>query len=191
VDAFARHPEALAAVGGAQIFSTTMAGDQLIREDPPIRQDEFWHRVIEGHPVTNAWFFRSQVFLRVGLMDTGYRFSADREFLIRAALAGVRPIPISMAIYRYRQHPGSATISAEGSRDAKRGEQRLLVIGEGMRLLEGFLGQDGIPAEVRGHLRDAHGATCYRGAATSFYHGRFTTGFHAIRQGLRYDRSGR
>jgi len=187
VDAFAEHPEALAAVGGAQIFSTTLAGTQLIREDPPIRPDEFWQRVIQGHPVTNAWFFRAEVFERVGPMDTGYRFAADREFLIRCALAGVRPTPIPMILYRYRQHPGSATISVEGSREAKRGAQRLLVLGEGMRLLEGFLAQQGIPSDVRGHLRDAHSATCYRAAATAFYHRRFKIGFHAVRQGLRHD----
>jgi glycosyltransferase involved in cell wall biosynthesis len=187
VEAFAKHPETLAVVGGAQIFTSATAGIQVVREDSPIQRDEFWPRVIDGHPVTNAWFFRRLVFERVGMMDTGYRFAADREFLIRAGLAGVRPIPIPMVLYRYRQHPGSATISAEGSRAAQRGAQRLLVIGEGMRLLEGFLGQPGIPAEVRGHLRDAHSVTCYRGAATSFYHHRFRSGFHAIRQGLRYD----
>jgi glycosyltransferase involved in cell wall biosynthesis len=186
-DAFAAHPEALAAVGGAEIFSTPAGGPEPLETYPPIGPGEFWYRVIEGHPVTNAWFFRSEVFERVGVMDTGYRFSADREFLIRAALAGVRPIPIPMILYRYRQHPGSATISAERSRDAKRGSQRLLVIEEGMRLLEGFLGQDGVPADVRGQLRHAHSVTCYRGAATSFYHRRFRMGFHAIRQGLRYD----
>ena len=187
VDAFAAHSQALAVVGGAQIFAATPAGAQLVREDPPIRQDEFWARVIDGHPVTNAWFFRREVFERVGLMDTGYRFAADREFLIRASLAGVRPIPIPRVLYRYRQHPGSATISTQGSREAKGGAQRLLVLEEAMRLLEGFLRPDGIPAEVRGHLRSAHSATCYRAAATGFYHGRFRIGFHAIRQGLRYD----
>jgi glycosyltransferase involved in cell wall biosynthesis len=187
VDAFERHPEALAVVGGAQISAATPTGVELVREDPPIRQDEFWARVIDGHPVTNAWFFRREVFERVGLMDAGYRFAADREFLIRVSLAGVRPIPIPMVLYRYRQHPGSATISTEGSREAKGGAQRLLVLEEAMRLLEGFLGRDDIAPEVRGHLRSAHSATCYRATVTAFYHGRFRTGFRAIGQGLRYD----
>jgi hypothetical protein len=184
---FAENPDALAVVGRAQVFSAAAGRDRLVREDPAIESDEFWYRVIQGHPVTNAWFFRREVFGRVGLLDTGYRFAADREFLIRAALAGVRPVTIPVPLYLYRQHPGSATISPEDSRQARRGAQRLLVLSEGMRLLEGFLGQDGIPAEARRHLKSAHSAACYRATATAVYHRRFSTALTAIRQGFRFD----
>jgi len=184
---FAENPNALAVVGGAQIFSTASGGKRLVREDPAIKPDEFWYRVIQGHPVTNAWFFRREVFSRVGPMNPGYRLAADREFLIRAALAGVRPAMIPLPLYLYRQHPESATISPEDSRQASRGARRLLVLSEGMRLLEGFLGQDGIPVEARRYLKSAHGAACYRATATAVYHRRFRTAFEAIRQGFRYD----
>jgi hypothetical protein len=120
-------------------------------------------------------------------MDTNYRFAGDREFLIRAALAGVRPVSIPMSLYHYREHAGSATVSAEDSREARRGAQRLLVIGEEIGLLEKFLDRSDVPAEAHGSLRSAHGAACYRGAATALYHRRLRLAAHAIRQGFRYD----
>lgn len=184
---FAQNQRIAAIVGSAQIYALGNETASAIRQIPEIQSQGFWYRVIEGHPVTNAWFFRTEVFSRVGAMDPSYRFAADREFLIRAAIAGVRPLPISKPLYCYRQHPGSATISPEDSREVKRGAQRLQVIGESMRLLEGFLDRQGLPAEARYYLRSAHGAACYRATATALYHHRFRTAFHAIRLGFRYD----
>ena len=154
----------------------------------PIQPDELWYRVIQGHPVTNAWFWRREVFEWIGLMHTDYRFAADREFLIRAILGGVRPIALPLTLYLYRQHPDSATISAEGSHLPGRGAQRLQVITEGMRLLEGFLDKDDIPEEGRLYLKSAHSASCYRCAAIALYHRRWGLAAYAFRQGMRYDR---
>ena len=185
--AFQAHPDAMAIVGGTQIFSVHSGERRLVRENPPIQPAEFWYRVIKGAPVTNAWFFRREVFQRVGLMNTNYRFAADREFLIRLALAGIRPEPVDSVLYHYRQHAGSATIGSQGSRDPQRGEQRLLVLEEGMHLLEGFLDQDDIPSEARYFLKSAHSTACYRAPMTALYHRHIKTGIHAIRLGFRYD----
>jgi glycosyltransferase involved in cell wall biosynthesis len=185
--AFAEHADAEAVVGGAETFTASLIGTQIIREDPPILPQEFWYRIIRGHPVTNAWFFSRAVFARIGALDAGYRFAGDREFLIRAALAGVRPAVIPMILYLYREHADSATISAEDSRQARRGNQRLAKLGEDICLQEGFLKRDDIPSEARRELRAAHSADCYRAAVTALYHRRFSLGWQAMRLGLRYD----
>jgi glycosyltransferase involved in cell wall biosynthesis len=187
--AFADHVDAMAVVGGAQIYSIDSGERHLLRENPPIRPDEFWFRVIKGHPVTNAWFFRREVFERVGHMNSSYRFAADREFLIRVALAGIRPSPVDSVLYHYRQHAGSATIGSQGSRDPQRGEQRLLVLKEGMRLLESFLNQKDIPPEARYFLKSAHSRACYRATATALYHRHLPDAIQGIRQGWQYDNS--
>jgi glycosyltransferase involved in cell wall biosynthesis len=184
---FAGDPGTQAVVGGAQVLAGDSAGTRIVKDVPPIRPEEFWYRLIQGHPVTNAWFLRREIFARVGLMDAGYQYAGDREFLIRAALAGVRPVALSATLYCYRQHAGSATISNEDSREAKRGSQRLAVLWEEIRLQEGFLGQTRIADEPRRQLRAAHSSSCYRASMTAFYHRRFSLGLTAARQGLRYD----
>jgi GT2 family glycosyltransferase len=185
--AFADHPDAEAIVGGAQILADGPAGRRVVKEALAIRPEEFWYRVVQGHPVTNAWFFRREVFVRVGVMDPGYRLAGDREFLIRAALAGVRPVAVPMTLYQYREHTGSATISSEDSREARRGTQRLALLWEDIRLQEGFLNQDGIAAEPRKQLKAAHSVACYRASMTALYQRRFSLGLEAARRGLRYD----
>jgi glycosyltransferase involved in cell wall biosynthesis len=186
--AFEARADTLAIVGGTQVYSTASGERQLVRENLPIQPEEFWYRVIKGHPGTNAWFFRRQVFERVGVMNTNYRFAADREFLIRVALSGIRPIPVGSVLYHYRQHADSATIGSQGSRDPGRGAQRLLVLEEDLRLLEGFLNQKDIPPEARYFLKSAHTTACYRATATSLYHRQYRDAFQAVKRGWQHDR---
>jgi glycosyltransferase involved in cell wall biosynthesis len=187
VSVFDEHPEALAVVGGASIFADAPGGRGIVREDTAISPGDFWYRVIRGHPVTNAWFWRREVFTRIGLMDPSYHFAGDREFLIRAALAGVRPAIVPMTLYQYRQHPESVTISGEDSRQPRRGAQRLLVLGEDIRLQEGFLDRQSIPPEAYRELKTAHSTACSKAAVTAFYHRRFRLALWAARHGFRYN----
>ncbi len=113
VTAFEQNPQALAVVGGITTFTEGPTGLEIIETVPTIETDEFWIRLIRGHPVTNAWFFRpTGIRARGGYFDEHHLYSSDRYFLIRAALDGdVRPIPIHQILYQYRKHSGSATIS--------------------------------------------------------------------------------
>jgi hypothetical protein len=120
-------------------------------------------------------------------MDPSYHFAGDREFLIRAALAGVRPAIVPMTLYQYRQHPESVTISGEDSRQPRRGAQRLLVLGEDIRLQEGFLDRQSIPPEAYRELKTAHSTACSKAAVTAFYHRRFRLALWAARHGFRYN----
>jgi glycosyltransferase involved in cell wall biosynthesis len=182
--AFDRHPEALAVVGGVSTFVDGPNGPVTVNTVPPIEPDELWYRLIQGHPVTNAWFFRPAVFEKVGYFDDRSLYSSDRYFLIRLALdGGVRPVPIRQTLYHYRQHSGSATISTIDSRSPKYGRLRMKFLQEDVDALEEFLRRPDLPGEVRRRMRREHGERCYRLSATAFYHRRWRVAFEAARRG--------
>ena len=74
-------------------------------------------RMLRGVSVFNARFFRRSFALRVGPFDLAYRIAADRDFLVRAALARPRSIVVPQMVYRYRSHAGSLTVH-ESDRNA-------------------------------------------------------------------------
>lgn len=186
-ESFARHPGAQAVVGGAEVFLDESGQRRVIRSTPTIQADEFWFRVVVGSPVSNAWFFRRELFREVGGFDTSYRYVADREFLIRLGLFGVRPVSIPRTLYLYRCHPGSATVTSLDSRSPERGLLRRKVLSENIRMLESFLNQRALLPSVRFHLRYAHSEQCYKLAATALYHRCWKEAGYAIKQGWRYE----
>lgn len=70
-----------------------------------------------GIPAINARLFRASTFRSVGPFRTDLGVGADREFLVRALLRGVRGIGVRVPVYHYRSHPGSLTLA--GGRDAR------------------------------------------------------------------------
>ena len=187
-EGFAKNPAALAIVGGAATFQNNSGPLEFIRHASPIGSDELWYRLIQGPPVTNAWFFQKRMFDQTGYFDSSMHFAADRYFLIRVALDhGVRPIPVDEELYYYRQHSGSVTINPLDSRDPRRGLQRIGFLWEDVIALEGFLDRPVLPGEVRRCMRREHGERCYRLAATALYHQQWRTAGRAIRHGFRYD----
>src|SRR4029453_11506969 len=66
--------------------------------------------MLTGNPVFNTRFFRRRFLERVGQFDLEFPIGADREWLLRAALANPRQTVLPSLIYRYREHPGSLTI---------------------------------------------------------------------------------
>jgi glycosyltransferase involved in cell wall biosynthesis len=188
VETFDQHPEAEAVVGGTEVFTEDESGIHITEADGTIEPWEFWYRIIQGHPVTNAWFFRRRVFERLGGFDTRLRWAADRKYLIHITLdGGVRPIPIHKMLYRYRQHSGSATITDLDSRDPRYGFTRIKILQEDVCLLGEFLERKRLPAEVRRRLRREHGERCYRLAATAVYHRQGKIAWTAMKSGFRQD----
>jgi glycosyltransferase involved in cell wall biosynthesis len=61
----------------------------------------------------NRLFLRRRVFERIGLFDTTLRYAADRDWVLRAMLAGVPIAEIDAALYRYVVHPGSSTLDRQ------------------------------------------------------------------------------
>jgi len=168
---FDQNPATLAVVGGITTFHDDPAGRRTVNTVPAIEPGELWFRLIQNHPVTNAWFFRQAVFQRVGYFDARSRYTADRYFLINVVLdGGIRPTPIHQILYAYRQHAGSGTISDLDGRDPKYGAVRMKILQEDIGFLEDYLDRPVLPSEVRQRMRREHGVRCYRLAATAFYH---------------------
>ncbi|MCV0371359.1 glycosyltransferase [Filomicrobium sp.] len=70
-----------------------------------------------GIPAINARLFRASVFHMVGPFRTDLGVGADREFLVRVLLKGVRGMGVRVPTYHYRTHAGSLTLA--GDRDAR------------------------------------------------------------------------
>jgi glycosyltransferase involved in cell wall biosynthesis len=186
-EVFEKNPEAQAIVGSATTLDERgkLLANAMPR--PTILPKDLWQRVVLGTPVTNAWFFRRDVFEKIGLFDTSYRYVADRDFLIRAVLAGIRPRPIEQPLYCYRSHSGSVTINPLDSRIPERGEQRIKKIWEDIRMYENYLRKNDLPAEVRVYTLKAHDIHCYKLSATAFYHLQWKQAFSAVWHGCCYN----
>ena len=119
---FRSFPDASVVSGGCQIFCTAASGDEIEmhRYEDLQRYRLSLRNATVGLPIINSRFFRRSLFAKIGLFDLAYSVAADREFLIRAALAGVKDIAVTDVFYRYRHHSGSLTMNA-GNKTMVRG----------------------------------------------------------------------
>ncbi|MEI8394794.1 MAG: glycosyltransferase family 2 protein [Rhodospirillaceae bacterium] len=111
-DGFARDRSAEATCGGARavrLLSDGTTRTVRTRSGERIGRHHDWHGVTLGHPLTNARFFRRSWYRRAGFYDIHYKLSADRDFLIRSMILGMRTVPLERVLYQYRLHPGSLT----------------------------------------------------------------------------------
>jgi glycosyltransferase involved in cell wall biosynthesis len=110
--------------GGCQIYRMGRRGDEIEmhRYQDPRRYRLSLRNATVGLPIINSRFFRRSLFDELGRFDLGYAVASDREFLIRASLAGVQDVCTSTIFYRYLWHPGSLTMNA-GNRSMLRGLQ--------------------------------------------------------------------
>jgi glycosyltransferase involved in cell wall biosynthesis len=105
---------ALVFSGGSQIYQRTLSGTdvEMHRYVDPRRYRLSVRNVTLGVPNVNARFFRRCVFETIGVFNTSYKLSADREFLLRAALVQVPDAANEQLVYRYRWHADSLTMNA-------------------------------------------------------------------------------
>ena len=133
-------PAADAICGGAMLVD--MVGARVADLTAPrFRQSDF-SAVLLGSPIINARVFRRSVYERVGQYDTRFRLLADRDFLVRAQLAGIVSLETDATLYVYRQHPASATFDPENRNAAAMSEEFL-------RLAAHWLGRPDAPAALR------------------------------------------
>ncbi len=185
-EVFAAHPDACAVSGAAETFVDSAEGPRVIKTEQAIADADYWQRIVNA-PVPNGWFFRKSLFEKTGNFDPSYRFVADREFLIRVALAGIRPAPVERVLYRYRLHEGSATFHAEDSRHPVYGPRRMDVNREDLRMVGSFLVRPDLPRQMRRVMIRAHSEYAYRLAATALYHRRWNLVREGMSAGLRRD----
>jgi GT2 family glycosyltransferase len=185
-ETFEAYPKAQAISGGAEIFELTADGPRVLGTERPIDGVDFWRRIVNS-PVPNGWFFKTSLFEIVGYFNPIFRIVADRELIIRIALAGIRPVPVERALYRYCQHEGSATFHLEDSRHPVYGARRMTSSREEIRLMEGFLSRPDLPPAVRRVMRQANNQYAYRLAATALYHRRWDLVLEGLQAGFRRD----
>jgi glycosyltransferase involved in cell wall biosynthesis len=107
-------PSVLVVSGGCQIYQTGSLGNEveMHRYQDPRRYRLSLRNATVGLPIINSRFFRRSLFDRLGRFDLAYSVASDREFLIRASLAGIADVCTSEIYYRYLWHPGSLTMNA-------------------------------------------------------------------------------
>jgi glycosyltransferase involved in cell wall biosynthesis len=182
---FAANPDVEAVVGGTSVFTEIAGKRQIVRTRRWIEPEEFWFRLAIG-PGTNAWFYRKAVFERYGQFNAKYRYAGDREFLLRAALAGMRYAPFEQTVCNYRQHPDSVTFAAKDGPALQLSPMRVQVLKEGMEVSEHFLRLASLPAEARLHLRRHHTRQAYALADLALEHGKFDLALLASTRGVRH-----
>ena len=108
--------------------------------------------MLTGNPVFNTRFFRRRFLERVGQFDLDFPIGADREWLLRAALANPRQTVLPSLVYRYREHPGSLTIHRT-DRNVLRWRAEHVMMGD--KLLREDLTPDARTALRRFHTRES------------------------------------
>jgi glycosyltransferase involved in cell wall biosynthesis len=104
---------ALVFSGGSEIYQKTASGVEveMHRYADPRRYHLSVSNVTLGIPNVNARFFRRSVFEIVGDFNAEYQLSADREFLLRAAMVEIPDHAREELVYRYRWHADSLTMN--------------------------------------------------------------------------------
>jgi glycosyltransferase involved in cell wall biosynthesis len=114
--------KALAALAAPDI-DCAAGGARVIRQGPDGRPELVqaydgaghkllaWDPLLYGAPLINARLYRKSFIARIGGFDARHTIAADRDWLIRAKLAGMRITAIDTPLYEYREHAGSLTIN--------------------------------------------------------------------------------
>jgi glycosyltransferase involved in cell wall biosynthesis len=187
LDAFEENPEVQVVNGGFAVFEENAGQRQTVRISPAIGSDEFWFRIVQGSTAPNTWFLHNSIFENFGEYDARYRIAADREFIMRLALAGIRPLSLPGVNYLFRQHTDSATFSLQDSRHPDRGQVRMKTAQEAMNIEEEYLAKKNLPAEMRKALLHGHTVSSYRLSATALYHREWKTFLVGVSHGWRFN----
>jgi glycosyltransferase involved in cell wall biosynthesis len=186
VSLFQEYPEAEAICGGACVFEDNPEGRNRrivsIYEEPENLIISI-KSVTLLPPLTNAKFFYKSVYRKAGFYDTSYSIAADREFLLRLAIKGVKTVSLEKVVYNYRQHPGSLTIRASSPQHAFRKLKEYLLISEAF--LEDYGSSEG---EIPYPLRRWHTVTSLKLFSLLMSQKRHREGLSLAIKGFKYDR---
>jgi glycosyltransferase involved in cell wall biosynthesis len=180
---FTEAPELDAVSGGAIVFEEQADGVRrtIAQYLAPRDVELSYQNITVGVPIINARFFRKRVYDRVGLYDTRYRIAADRDFLLRAAQAGIKSEPLGCLVYHYRQHPGSLSISGQSL-------QRLKMAREYLSIAESYFQTDRVSSDVSRYCRLWHRKEAAEGVVLALREKRYLEAVRFGMRGWRYDR---
>jgi len=166
----------MAVFGGAVIFGDLNPEGRTLANE----QHEPWYMATLGSPIINAWFFRRAVFERLGKFSTRYRIAADREFLLRFALAGLSYKETHRVCCRYREHEASRTF--RGNDTVWRS-----VLHEHHAMTKDFLKRPDLGERARGLLRRARSRDALQGALYCAERGQMRELWRHAAAGLSHD----
>jgi glycosyltransferase involved in cell wall biosynthesis len=112
---FAKNPEIDFVIGHAVMFKDEQShGRRVLFERTHAKGNGLWLPGLTFRsPAFNGCFFRRAVFERIGTFATQYPFSADKQFLLRVVLAGLRGAFVDRPTIWYRIHPSSRTFNQD------------------------------------------------------------------------------
>lgn len=109
---FAAEPEIDAVAGRSYVVTRRGSAWRTVAQHPLCRSGGFdLGDLMYGIPCFNARFYRRSVFDRFGNFALQFSFAADRDFLLRLALAGCKGSVLDRPCYFYRAHDGSRTLN--------------------------------------------------------------------------------
>ncbi len=112
LDAIESNPDAQMICGGAEAVRKLCDKWECVWSVSGGREKELTvGNIVLGEPMINARLIRRDAFLALGGFSLDYKLASDRDFLIRAAGAGIRQVSINHQTYRYRWHAGSSTMT--------------------------------------------------------------------------------
>jgi hypothetical protein len=98
--------------GGAQFFCTLPNGEELVVRRM-VGEDMTrlsLANICDDIPILSARFCHRSVFSQIGNFDPMFSESSDREFLLRATIAGVREEALNVVVSEMRMHQDSRTM---------------------------------------------------------------------------------
>ena len=179
---FRDNPEVAAVVGGSTIFRETRnRRRETVAIFSALPDEHLLDQVSSGLPPFNGWFFRKNIFDRIGYFDLRYRYSADRDFLIRMALIGEKYVSVDKILYHYRQHAGSLTFNNSGSAESD-------FIFENRALAEDYLSRKDLPPEASRKILSWHSQLTAEQVLFAISRGNLRKTIAYARRGLRFNK---
>lgn len=178
---FMAMPAADAVCGGVEVFEHGSRGEKRIigQYMGPKDLELSFENVTIGPAMTNARFFRKRVYEKIGLYETRFRIAADREFLIRATLAGIESVGIPTLLYHYRAHSGSLTFSHNSP-------HRLRMLSEYLEIAEEHIRTNSQREPVEPFCRKWHARTTAEAALRALRERNYTLALSYARRGREY-----
>ena len=170
-----------AVAGRAEVFFEGKDGRfENISEITPPNPDGLLEQTVLGNPGFNAWFFRRSIFKYIGVFDPGYRFTGDREFMVRLALAGIVYVQTDRLIYQYRRHPGALTFNWNGTFFME-------IVQEHLKMTDCFLSKVRMPEQARQYLQKMRTRDTVNVVISLLHRRAFDKAWFYMREGLRSD----
>ena len=145
----AARPEVKIWTGYARIFQTVPDGtEQTMRwlVDREATRLSLGN-ICDDIPLLSARFCCHSVFASVGNFDPAFSESSDREFLLRALIAGTPEAPLDVLVSELRYHEGSRTIHSRPGWVPP-------YFAEHIAMADDWLGRPGIGSDARRFLRN-------------------------------------